>query len=312
MKNSKDLRVVFMGTPGFAKGVLMGLVDNGFNVVGVVTATDKHAGRGRKLQGSDVGRYSEDVGLKTLKPSNLKSQDFIDELKSLNADVFVVVAFRMLPEIVWSMVPTINLHASLLPQYRGAAPINWAIINGERKTGVTTFFIEKEIDTGKILLSKDVEISDKDTAGTLHDKLMGVGTELVLDTLVQISSGNMKGEIQNVSGLILKSAPKIFKNDCKVNWSKSSQEIYNFIRGLSPYPAAWTVVKNNKGDEIVFKIFKTTIGQEDIQIEVGTIETDNKNYLRVGTLYGYLSIDELQMPGKKRLPIKQFLAGYSF
>ncbi|MFV0346647.1 MAG: methionyl-tRNA formyltransferase [Bacteroidales bacterium] len=312
MKDYKDLRIVFMGTPSFATGVLKHLVERACNIVGVVTSSDKPAGRGRRLQSSNVGAYAESQGLRVLKPTNLKSQNFIEDLESLNADVFVVVAFRMLPEEVWSMKPTFNLHASLLPQYRGAAPINWALINGETMTGVTTFFIEREIDTGRIISDRAVDIAADDNVGTLHDKLMNMGSALVLDTLIMFSEDRIESKVQDISDVTLKPAPKIFKGDCKINWGQSTTAVYNFIRGLSPYPAAWTTIKNTQGEDITFKVF--SVHPEIISHNqlAGHIETDNKTYLKISTIDGYVSVCELQLPGKKRLSIKQVLSGYNF
>ena len=262
--SSTNLKIIFMGTPGFAVTILDGLIQNNFDVVGVVTAPDKPAGRGQKIAQSDVKKYCEEHGLHTLQPTNLKDEDFISELKALEADLFVVVAFRMLPEIVWNMPPqgTINLHASLLPQYRGAAPINWAIVNGEKKTGVTTFFIEKEIDTGMIIEQKEVEIGENDTAGELHDELMRVGSSLVVQTVVKIQSGEVIRTSQNdlIEGQKLNEAPKIFKPMCEINWNESVEVIHNFCRGFSPYPTAWTKIQNKNSGEI--KSLKISLFQQ--------------------------------------------------
>ena len=249
--SSNDFRIVFMGTPEFAVASLKSLIESGFNVVAVVTAPDKPAGRGQKLQESDVKQYAKYLNIPILQPEKLKDAEFIDQLRELKADLNVVVAFRMLPEIIWSMprLGTINLHASLLPQYRGAAPINWAIINGDKKTGITTFFIEKEIDTGKIIHFKEVEIAETDNAGTLHDKLMLSGAALLTETVSGIKTGiypqlDQKSVLPEDS--ILHPAPKIFKETCKINWDNEIDKTYNFIRGLSPYPAAWTVFQNQQ------------------------------------------------------------------
>ena len=313
------LRILFMGTPEFAVESLKALVENGYNVVGVVTMPDKPAGRGYKLQPSPVKQYALQQGLTVLQPEKLKDEGFLNKLKRLNADLQIVVAFRMLPEVVWNMPPegTFNLHSSLLPQYRGAAPINWAIINGEKETGVTTFFLSHEIDTGKIIFQEKTMIDDRDNAGTLHDRLMIMGAQLVLKTVDTILEGNVQPIPQDelfrdISEL--KAAPKIFKEDCQVDWNKSAREIYNFIRGLSPYPAAWTELLS-AGDEekLRFKLFagepieNTTHG-----LLPGSISTDNKTYLDVAVKDGFLRVTELQLTGKRRMNTIDFLNGYNF
>ncbi len=313
----KDIRIVFMGTPGFAVETLKALVEAEYNVVGVITATDKPAGRGRKIQESEVKKYAVEKGLKVLQPEKLKAPDFIEELKSLKADLQIVVAFRMLPEIVWQMprIGTFNLHASLLPQYRGAAPINWAVINGETSTGVTTFLIDKEIDTGKILLQKEIEISTTDSAGNLHDKMMVVGAELVKETVELLSSGDFKAKPQE--NLVkkteeLKPAPKIFKEDCKIDWTKDGLQIYNFIRGLSPFPSAWTYLVNKEtGKKLNLKVFETEFKTEAHNNPPGSLKTD-KNNIFVAVKGGFLSLKVLQVEGKKRLKAEDLLRGYSF
>ena len=311
--NQKDFRVVFMGTPEFAVTILGGLIEQEYNIVGVVTAPDKPAGRGQKLNESAVKVFAKENNLNILQPPNLKSDDFIQTLSELKADVFVVVAFRMLPEIVWSMPTkgTINLHASLLPEYRGAAPINWAIINGEQKTGVTTFFIEKEIDTGMIIEREELLINEKETAGELHDRLMFLGKELVQKSVEQIRLGTVTRTSQEVliQNTEPKQAPKIFKPDCEINWSNSINNVFNFTRGLSPYPTAWTnVIFNDKNEVKSFKIFiseKTTIsseGKSEILFTKEGVLFPCKDY--------YLLVKELQPEGKKRMHYKEFTAGY--
>ena len=305
---SKDLRIVFMGTPDFAVESLKILVENDANIVGVITSVDKPAGRGRKLRQSAVKEYALANDLNILQPGNLKNPEFVEELRSLNADLQIVVAFRMLPEVVWNMPPegTINLHASLLPQYRGAAPINWAIINGETETGVCTFKLKHEIDTGDLIFSKKVEIFPSENAGELHDKLMKHGAELVLKTVQAIESGKCPSESQpHVEDL--KIAPKIFKKDCEVNWDQSNEQVYNFIRGLSPYPTAWTKI-NHK----ICKVFLTEMCEyddEELAPHPGTLLTDNKTFLKFKTNNGYISILSLQMEGKKLMRIDDFLRG---
>ena len=299
------MKIVFMGTPDFAVASLAALKNAGFDIVGVVTAADKPAGRGQKLSESAVKKYAVENGLKVLQPLKLKDPAFIEELKALNADLQVVVAFRMLPEIVWNMPPkgTINLHGSLLPQYRGAAPINHAIINGEKESGVTTFFLKQEIDTGDVILSASTPITEEDTAGTLHDKLMNIGAELIVKTVKSIEEGNYT-EVPQPMGTELKSAPKIFKDFCEINWKRDNQVVYNHIRGLSPYPTAFTFL-----NEKTLKVFK--IEKEDINpnIEAGTFETDGKTFLKFATNNGYIKLIELQLEGKKRMQVDEFLRG---
>ncbi|RLD24476.1 MAG: methionyl-tRNA formyltransferase, partial [Bacteroidetes bacterium] len=292
----KDLRIVYMGTPDFAVAPLKQLIENDFNVVGVITVADKPAGRGQKIRQSPVKIYAEKQGLKVLQPINLKAPDFIDDLKALDPTLQIVVAFRMLPEIVWSLPEkgTFNLHASLLPQYRGAAPINWAIINGEKETGVTTFFIEKKIDTGAILLQRKTRIEPYDTAGSLHDKLMISGAELVAETCTQIIDGNLQSILQ--SNLVsdsseLKPAPKIFKPDCKIDWNQSNNKVYNFIRGLSPYPCAYSSITIADGKERSIKVFECKI--YDGSGEPGNI-TSFDGKLVAYTLDGALELTEIQ------------------
>jgi methionyl-tRNA formyltransferase len=308
------LRIVFMGTPDFAVESLKIILESGRDIVGVVTAADKPAGRGNKIISSPVKIFAERNGIQNiLQPESLKSQDFIEKLKSLRMDLLVVVAFRMLPESVWSLPPkgTINLHASLLPDYRGAAPINWAIINGETKTGVTTFFIEKEIDTGHILFQDEVEIGSEISAGDLHDKLMMVGASLLKKTIDLISSGNYEAIPQNKIKVdkTLHAAPKIFKENCRIDWNLEGARIHNFIRGLSPYPTAWTEL--SCGKEILnLKIFESRFLIESHKLPSGLLITDNKNYLKVAVRDGSLELISLQLSGKKRLEIREFLRGF--
>lgn len=309
------MRIIFMGTPEIAVYSLKTIDKNNHEIVAVVTAEDKPAGRGRKLKKSAVKEYAEKENIKILQPEKLKNENFINELKELNADLFVVVAFRMLPKAVWSLPKygTINLHASLLPNYRGAAPINWAIINGETKTGVTTFFIDEKIDTGKIILQKEIEIEKTDNAGTLHDKIMTQGAELLLITIEVIKNKNYKQIPQEnlfTDKMQLKPAPKIFKNDCFIDWSKPSDEIYNFIRGLNPYPGAWTyILKENK--KYILKIFDVEIDnsykfdkEKNIKIE--------KDYFIISSSKGALKVLSMQFEGKKRMKSADFLCGFDF
>lgn len=313
---SKDFRIIFMGTPEFAVASLKALLEAGFTVVAVVTASDKPAGRGQKLQESDVKIYAKSMGIPVLQPEKLKDPEFISRLQSFHADLQVVVAFRMLPEVVWSMPPkgTINLHASLLPQYRGAAPINWAIINGEKKTGVTTFFLEKEIDTGKIIFREEVEITEKDNAGTLHDKLMETGSRLLVKTVKAIESGDYSETDQTSlirEDAFIFDAPKLFRDTCRINWNNDIDKVYNFIRGLSPYPAAWTVFQNASGSESwSAKIFETEKEIVAHGFEPGMLVTDQKTFLKVTVIDGFLYIKYIQLEGKKKLGIEEFLRGF--
>lgn len=299
------MKLVFMGTPDFAVASLNALVQAGFDVVGVVTAADKPAGRGQKLHESAVKQYALANGLKVLQPLKLKDPQFIEELKALNADLQVVVAFRMLPEMVWNMPAkgTINLHASLLPQYRGAAPINHAIINGEKESGVTTFFLKHEIDTGDVIFSEKVSIADDDTAGDLHDKLMNVGAGLLVKTVQAIEAGDYKEQAQPQSDE-LKHAPKIFKEHCLIDWNQPARAIYNQIRGLSPYPTAFTKL----GDKTL-KVFKAELEEEQPDIKVGAFLSDGKTYLKFAAKDGYIKFTDLQYEGKKRMQVDEFLRG---
>ena len=302
-----------MGTPDFAVESLRILVENGFNIVGVITAPDKPAGRGQKLRKSPVKVYAESQGLTVLQPTNLKDEVFLEELRALKADLQVIVAFRMLPEVVWNMPPlgTFNLHASLLPQYRGAAPLNWAVINGEKETGVTTFFLRHEIDTGNIILQEKIEIGPDDNAGVVHDKLMEVGAKLVLKTVEMIVSGEVKTVPQDklADGEELKPAPKIFKDDCRIDWSQSAQTIHNKIRGLSPYPAAWSEFQLKDGKKISFKIFEAQMA-ECSGDEPGAVSSDNKTFIQISTGDGCVRIKRLQLAGKKQLAVQDFLRGF--
>ena len=311
----KDLRIVFMGTPDFAVASLKALVEGGYNVVGVITAPDKPAGRGKLLSESAVKQYAVKNNLLVLQPEKLKNQEFIDELMNLHADLQVVVAFRMLPETVWAMprLGTFNLHGSLLPQYRGAAPLNWAIINGEIKTGVTTFLLDHEIDTGKILFKQEIEIGENDTVGEVHDRLMEIGAELVVKTIDAISERSIQPVPQSelVAYSEIKHAPKIFKEDCKIDWSKSAESIRNLIRGLSPYPTAWTVMTNNKtGEEIQVKIFFALKYNSVKKSTLGSIESDGKTFLNAACGDGWLQITDLQIAGKKRMKTEEFMRGF--
>ena len=299
------MKIVFMGTPDFAVASLNALAEAGFEIVGVVTAADKPAGRGQKLQESAVKKYAVENGLKVLQPLKLKDPEFVEKLRSLNADLQVVVAFRMLPEIVWDMPAkgTINLHASLLPQYRGAAPINHAIINGETESGVSTFFLKHEIDTGDIIFSEKVAIAEDDTAGDLHDHLMETGAGLLVKTVQAIAAGDYKEQPQPVAAE-LKHAPKIFKEFCKIDWELPVKTVYNLIRGLSPYPTAFTTL-----NEKTIKVFKATFEEAAHEVSPGTYETDGKTYLKFAAQGGFISLLDVQYEGKKRMLVDEFLRG---
>jgi methionyl-tRNA formyltransferase len=301
----KELRIVFMGTPDFAVPSLEILIENKYNVVAVITAPDKPAGRGLKIQTSPIKDVALKYAIPVLQPTSLKEASFIEELKSYNANLQIVVAFRMLPESVWNMpeIGTFNLHASLLPQYRGAAPINWAIMNGEKETGCTTFFLQHEIDTGDILFTEKETIGEEDNFEELYNRLKMKGGSLVLKTVIKIEEGSYTPVPQQFSAT-LKNAPKIHKETCKIDWTKSAEEVRNFIRGLSPYPAAWTAL-NGK----VLKVFKTKISSENNSKTPGEIESDNKTYIHFHTGKGVLSILELQLEGKKRMTVEEFLRG---
>jgi methionyl-tRNA formyltransferase len=314
-KKYQDLRIVFMGTPEFAVVSLNALVQAGCNIVGVITAPDKPGGRGMVLQPSAVKKYAVAHNLFLMQPEKLKNEDFIHTLKELKADVQIVVAFRMLPVVVWDMPPmgTINVHGSLLPKYRGAAPINWAVINGETETGVTTFKLKHEIDTGNILMQEKFAIEENDTAGTVHDTMALLGAKTLVSTIKAIANG----ELEEIEQPVLHGqenitneyphAPKIFTETCSINWQKPTNEIFNLIRGLSPFPTAYTTLQHKK-----LKIF---IAKKEIilhQTEIGQYETDNKTFLKFATLDGFIHCIEVQLEGKKKMPIEDFLRGYKF
>lgn len=307
----RDLKIVFMGTPDFAVTTLKTLVENNYNIVGVITAPDKPAGRGRKLNESAVKQYAKSAGLNILQPTNLKNDDFIDELEALKANLQIVVAFRMLPKVVWQMPKygTFNLHASLLPNYRGAAPINWAIINGETKTGVSTFFIDEKIDTGEMILQEEIQIDSEESAGSLHDKLMSVGSKLVLKTVSLIEQDKVKTRPQ-IDSNDIKTAYKLNKDNCKINWNDSLINIYNKIRGLSPYPAAWSTLING-GEELSIKIYKAEKENIPHSLDTGVVIC-NKKELKVATPNGYIIIKEIKLPGKRTMDVKSLLNGYTF
>ena len=306
-----ELRIVYMGTPEFAVASLDALVSGGYNVVGVVTMPDKPAGRGYKVQFSAVKEYALAHNLPLLQPEKLKDEQFLGELKALKADLQIVVAFRMLPEVVWNMPPmgTFNLHGSLLPQYRGAAPINWAIINGEKETGVTTFFLQHEIDTGDLILQKKIAIHRTDNAETIHDQLMALGAQTVVETVDCILDGTAP-KMPQPEVAELKMAPKIFKETCKINWNSDCESIYNFVRGLSPYPTAWSELMNDNREPIPMKIYAVTTEQTSHTYTHGTIITDGKKELKVACKDGFVIIQSLQLSGKKRMNSDEFLRGY--
>ncbi len=308
-----NLKILFSGTPDFAVESLIILIENGYNICGVITAPDKPAGRGMVMQQSAVKKYAQSKGLLILQPEKLKDTTFLLQVASLNADLHIVVAFRMMPEQLWSMprLGTLNLHASLLPQYRGAAPINRAIMNGERTTGVTTFFLKHEIDTGDIILAEKVDIGPSETAGELHDRLKHVGAALILKTVQQIEKGNLCTTPQNSITTEIKHAPKIFKNDCLINWSDKASHIFNQIRGLSPYPGAFTILKNKNEKELTLKIYVATISESIEFLEAGKIISDNKSFLNIAASDGLISIKELQLEGKKRMTVVDFMRGFS-
>lgn len=311
----EDLRIVYMGTPEFAVESLRCLVEGGYNVVGVITMPDKPMGRhGSVLQPSPVKQYAVSQGLKVLQPVNLKDEAFVEELRSLHAHLQIVVAFRMLPEVVWNMPPmgTFNLHASLLPQYRGAAPINWAIINGDTETGITTFFLKHEIDTGEVIQQVRVPIADTDNVEDLYNRLMLLGGDLVVETVENILAGTIKPMPQEemyTDGEALRPAPKIFKETCRIDWTKSVKQVYDFIRGLSPYPAAWTEMVAADGTAQVLKIIEAEKEFVGHDLPVGTVLTDAKTF-RIALSDGYLKVLSLQLAGKKRMAINEFLCGF--
>jgi methionyl-tRNA formyltransferase len=307
-------RIIFMGTPDFAVASLKSLVDAGKNVIAVITTPDKPAGRGQQLQESAVKKFAVERGLPVLQPEKLKNPEFLEELRALNADLQIVVAFRMLPEVVFAMPPmgTFNLHASLLPQYRGAAPINWAIMNGETETGVTTFFLDKEIDTGKIIFQKTTSITEDDNAGTLHDRLMEIGSGLVVQTVDAIRDGRLDLKPQDqfyTNEAELKHAPKIFRDTCRIDWSRDNTSLFNFIRGLSPYPAAFTELKDAEGKQTQLKVFSTK--KSDHSGTAGHLRIENNKRLFIYCGSGSLELLDVQLAGKKRMPVADFLRGFA-
>lgn len=306
----ENLRIIFMGTPEFAVASLDALVKEGYNIVAVITAPDKPAGRGMLLQQSAVKKYAVEKNLTVLQPEKLKSALFLKQLEDLKADIQVCVAFRMLPEVVWNMPPmgTINLHGSLLPQYRGAAPINWAVINGEKETGVTTFKLKHEIDTGNILLQESFPILEEDTAGTVHDKMMHIGAQLLVRTVRGLAKGTLIEKPQEVpQGASIHYAPKIFTESCEINPNKPVEQVYNFIRGLSPYPTAFIYLNGKK-----LKVFKSKKKVEPHQMQPGTFHSDGKAFLYLACTDGFLELEEIQLEGKKRMNVNDFLRGYRF
>ncbi|MFB9052531.1 methionyl-tRNA formyltransferase [Formosa undariae] len=307
----KTLNIVFMGTPDFAVSTLKTLVENNCNIVGVITAPDKPAGRGRKLNESAVKQYAVSQDLKVLQPTNLKDEAFLTELSALNANLNIVVAFRMLPKVVWDMpeLGTFNLHASLLPNYRGAAPINWAIINGETKTGVSTFFIDEEIDTGEMIQQESIAIGENETAGELHDRLMHLGSELVLKTVKKLETEDVTTTPQ-IENADLKTAYKLNRDNCKIDWTGSIEAIHNKIRGLSPYPAAWCVLENG-GESVDVKIYQATMELEAHDFKVGSIQNTKKE-IKVAVEKGFINIHFMKLPGKRNMPAKDLLNGFEF
>lgn len=311
--NPKDIRIVFMGTPEFAVPSLKALVEGGYNVVGVVTTPDRQAGRGLKVHECDVKVAARELGIQTiLQPEKLRDEEFLAALRELKPDLGIVIAFRMLPEVVWAMprFGTFNLHASLLPQYRGAAPINWAIINGDTETGVTTFLLNHEIDKGAIIGQVREQIAYNDTVGSLYDRLMTIGADLVIDSVNRIAEGNISPIEQPQSDDNLRPAPKIFKDDCLIDWSKSGVDIVNFVRGLSPYPAAWSRLTKDGTEAGSAKIFEVHFEPKSGISEVGRVVTDGKKYMGVTCADGIVYIDDIQIAGKKRLKIKELLLGF--
>jgi methionyl-tRNA formyltransferase len=302
------MKIIFMGTPDFAVPSLDILVKNGYDIVGVITATDKYGGRGNKqLIESAVKKYAVVNGLKVLQPSNLKNPAFLEELRGLQADLQIVVAFRMLPVAVWDMPPlgTMNLHGSLLPKYRGAAPLNWAVINGDKETGATTFFLKHEIDTGDLLMTTKIEIGEEANVGDIHDRLMIQGAELILESVQTVESGNYQLIPQDE--ILVSAAPKIFSETCEIRFNQSTQKVHDFIRGLSPYPTAWTIL-----DGLKLKIYKAERNVEQHDLPVGKFVSDNKQHLKIATEDGFINLLELQLQGRKRMNVKAFLNGYKF
>ena len=308
----KDLRIVFMGTPEFAVASLRRLVDEGYNIVAVVTTPDKPAGRGQKLHESDVKVAAKELGLPILQPERLRDEAFVEAMRELQPDLGIVIAFRMLPEIIWAMPKygTFNLHASLLPQYRGAAPINWAVINGEQKTGITTFLLNHEIDKGAIIGQMEMPIGEDDTVGTMYDKLMVSGCDLVVDTVERIAAGDYTAtEQMHIDESTLKPAPKIFKEDCRIDWSWEGRRIVNFVRGLSPYPAAWTPMFIDGKEQGSAKIFRATFAAAQHNQGFGAVYSDGKGSLKVACADGWVEIHELQVAGKRRMATRDLLLG---
>ncbi len=307
----RDLRILFMGTPDFAVETLKTIIESNYNVVGVITAPDRPAGRGRKLRASAVKEYALSKNLRILQPTNLKDESFIKELNELQANLNIVVAFRMLPKVVWDMPEygTFNLHASLLPDYRGAAPINWAIINGEKKTGITTFFIDEKIDTGHIIQQKEIKILDNDTAGILHDKLMKVGALLVIETIKAIENETVTTKKQ-YEEKELKTAYKLHRDNTKINWNNDMHTIYNLIRGLSPYPSAWCILYN-KGEEIAIKVYEAEMELQEHNFDIGKIIVED-SVIKVAVIKGYIILNKIQLPGKKAMDTSALLNGYTF
>ena len=308
----KDLRIVFMGTPEFAVASLRRLVEEGYNIVAVVTTPDKPAGRGQKLHESDVKVAARELGLPILQPERLRDEAFVEAMRALEPDLGIVIAFRMLPEVIWAMpkLGTFNLHASLLPEYRGAAPINWAVINGERETGITTFLLNHEIDKGAIIGQKREPITEDDTVGTMYDKLMRSGCDLVVETVERVAAGNYEAREQmHIDEATLKPAPKIFKDDCRIDWSWEGRRIVNFVRGLSPYPAAWTPMYIDGEERGSAKIFRVTFSAAEHKHKAGTVESDGKSSLRVACQDGWVEIHELQVAGKRRMAVRDLLLG---
>lgn len=305
----QDLRIIYMGTPDFAVASLQALVEGGYNVVAVVTMPDKPAGRGHQIQFSPVKTYALAQNLPLLQPEKLKDEQFLADLRSYEADLQIVVAFRMLPEVVWDMprLGTFNLHASLLPQYRGAAPINWAVINGDKETGATTFFLKHDIDTGNIILQKKISIGENENVGSVHDRLMLMGAGLVTETVDLILTENVPTTPQN-EDIELRPAPKIFKETCQIDFQKTAAEVHNFVRGLSPYPAAWCNVQLTDQQQTI-KVFETEPQITTHNLPCGTIQTDGKTFLKIATADGFVFIKELQLPGKRRMSIKDILNG---
>ena len=312
----EDLRIVYMGTPEFAVESLRCLVEGGYNIVGVITMPDKPVGRHQDtLQASPVKQYAVSKGLHVLQPERLKDETFLEELRSLKADLQIVVAFRMLPEVVWNMPPlgTFNLHASLLPQYRGAAPINWAVINGDTETGITTFFLKHEIDTGEVIQQVRIPIADTDNVGTVHDKLMMLGGELVVETVDRILEGSVKSipQEQLHTDAPLRPAPKIFKETCRIDWQgKTLKQLYDFVRGLSPYPAAWCEMQDKQGKTYTMKVYETEKEPCTHNDKIGSVISDGRTYLKIAVRDGYLHLKEIQLSGKKRMRTEDFLRGF--